>query len=88
MADGEEYIEIYRCNDQLEANRVVDELLGPGGVEALVHNRSNGALPGAAESGGYYVAVPSDSAAEALQILTEARADGELEADSGELIQR
>jgi hypothetical protein len=80
--DGQ--VEIYRCTQELEVNRVIDELLGPAGFECFVHNRTVHMLP--ARGGAFFVAVRAGDASRARQLLAQARADGELDADSGELI--
>ena len=80
----EEMVEIYSCSTELEANRVIDELLTE--FAAVVHNRKSSALPAVGEMGGYFIAVPADEAVEARAVLSRAHADGELDVATGSIL--
>ena len=91
MADAaserEELVEVYRCTLELEVNRVIDELLAPAGVECFVHDRTSHSLPAPSSgTGDYFVAVPRAQAAQAREILAQARSDGELDEASGRIV--
>lgn len=78
--------EVFRCGARMEANRVIDELLAPEGIEGFVHDRTSSSLPARAEMGDYFVAVPADKAPRARGLLERARHAGELDAQSGDII--
>ena len=80
-------VEIYRCGTEMEVNRVVDELLGPAGIGAFVHDRTSHSLPSRGGMGSFFVAVSSQDRQEARQRLLDARAAGELDPDSGAIIE-
>jgi len=85
--DDEAQVEIYRCSEELEVNRVIDELLGPADIECFVHNRTSRSLPArGAEAGAFFIAVPAADAEGARALLAQARKDGELDAQSGEIL--
>lgn len=79
-------IEVYRCGAEMEANRVIDELLAPEGIEGFVHDRTSHSLPSPAEMGDFFIAVPTALGARARIVLAQARAAGELDAQSGSII--
>jgi hypothetical protein len=75
----EELAEVFRCYDEMCAQTAVEEVLGPAGIPAMVHNRVSHAFPAPASMpGAYFVAVPVGQAAQAAQVLREALADGAL----------
>jgi hypothetical protein len=82
-----EQVEIYRCSEELEVNRVIDELLGPAEIECYVHDRTARLLPArGAEAGAFFIAVRGEDADRARSLLAQARKDGELDVQSGELL--
>lgn len=84
---SEQTVEVYRCNQELEANRVIDELLGPAGIECFVHDRASHALPvPSSQTGALFIAVPAAQAAQARSLLLQARADGELDDSGGQVL--
>jgi hypothetical protein len=80
-------IEVYRCTSPLEADRAILEVLEPAGIAAFRRDRTMHALPAPdAEAGGYFIAVPSEDAAHARQLLAEAQEDEALDADDGDVL--
>jgi hypothetical protein len=74
---ADELVEVFRCSDELLAQIAIDEVLGPEGIPALVHNRVSHAFPAPASlPGAYFVAVPVDRAREAVDALREAQGEG------------
>ena len=85
MGLQDETIEVYATPDRAVAERVIDEVLSPAGIPADIHNRQSSAFPApAASSGRYFIAVPRNRAAEALDALREAQEGGVI-GDEGEL---
>jgi hypothetical protein len=77
--------EVYATADLAVAERVLDEVLIPAGIPAAIHNRQSSALPAPSSLfGRYFIAVPKNRAAEAIDALREAQEAGVL-GDEGEL---
>jgi hypothetical protein len=69
----EDYVEVHRTDDQGEALRMVEAVLRPAGIDAVIHDRVDHALPApASQPGGYFVAVPSADRDRALALLADA----------------
>ncbi len=86
MADqDEDFVEVFRTTHQAAAEWVVDEVLTPAGIPAAIHNRTSSFSPAPdAMPGGYFIAVASSRAAQALDALREAEDAGVLP-DTGEI---
>ena len=85
MSDSDELVEVFRCTDRAVAQMAIDEVLSPAGIEARVHNRTSSILPAPASiAGGFFVAVPRNRVAEAIDLLNEAQEGGAL-SDDGEV---
>lgn len=83
----DESVEVFRCTHEGLAQQVVEAILQPAGIFAVVHNRASSALPAPdSMSGGYFIAVPRDRAQEAAQLLRDAQLDGAL-SDEGDVAQ-
>jgi hypothetical protein len=66
----EDYVEVYSTDDQVEAFRLVDAVLRPAGIEAVIRDRMAHALPApASQPGGYFIAVPAADRDRALELI-------------------
>jgi len=84
---SDDMTEVYATTDLAVAERVLDEVLTPAGIFAVVHNRQSSIIPAPSSLyGRYFIAVPAERAAEALDALREATEGGIL-GDEGELRQ-
>jgi len=82
-----EFVEIYQAESQIAAQKIVDVLLGPEGIEVMLHDRLNVVAPApAGQAGGFFIAVPADQRERAVTILEEAKDNGYLDDEDGELI--
>ena len=90
MADRpteEEMVEVYRCNSELEADRILVEVLEPEGIATYVRSRASHALPAPdSEAGAYFLAVPAGDAERARELLADARDDEVIDEEAGELL--
>lgn len=76
----EQYVEIYHTGSTPEALRVLDVILRPKGIAAVLHDRTSKALPApASEPGVLSIAVPTEQRALAEKLLREAIQDGYLD---------
>jgi hypothetical protein len=77
---ADELREIYHTDSPIDALRIVDTLLRPAGVEAVIHDRMSHSFPApSSEPGEVAIAVPAADQARAIEILAEAAADGMLD---------
>jgi hypothetical protein len=76
---ADDYTEIYHTDSTAEARKILDVILLPQNIEAVIHDRSDKALPAAGQPGGYYIAVPGAQREQAAAILQEAVDNGYLE---------
>lgn len=78
----EELVEVFKTVEPMAAQAAIDEVLEPLGIDAYIHDRVSHALPAPASMpGGYFIAVPSERAAEAAEALREAVTDGAVEGE-------
>lgn len=83
--DANDLVEVFRATNEMGAQAAIDEVLTPAGIDAFVHDRVSHRLPAPASMpGSYFVAVPQERAADAMEALREAITDGVLD---GEIIQ-
>jgi hypothetical protein len=85
MADDDTIneVEVFRATDELTAQIAIDEVLGPAGIDATIHNRTSHAFPAPASMpGGYFIAVAESDARAAVEALKEAQTAGVLPADA------
>lgn len=69
---ADEFVEVYRTDSPEEARRLRDVVLRPEGIEAVLHDRTDHALPApASQSGEVSIAVPAAQADRAVEILDE-----------------
>ena len=56
--EADDMVEVFRAVDRMGAQAAIDEVLGPLGIDAFVHDRMSHALPAPASmAGGYFTAV-------------------------------
>ncbi len=80
---ADELREIYHTDSSIEALRIVDTLLRPAGVEAVIHDRTSHSFPApSSEPGQVAIAVTAADQARAIEILGEAARDGMLDDSS------
>lgn len=82
-----DYEEVFETDSVTEAQRIVDVILRPQGIDAILHDRTSHALPApAAMSGSVFVAVLSGQVRSARQMLAEACESGYISTESGSLV--
>ncbi len=82
MTSVDEMIEVFRTTDAALAQMAVDEVLTPAEIPSVVHDRFSKSFPTPATgSGGFFIAVPANKAADAIAALKEAQAEGILPND-------
>jgi hypothetical protein len=79
------FVEVYRAASTQSAQKILDVLLAPEGIEAMVHDRRDSMFPGVGEPGAYFVAARADQADRAREILDEAQRNGFLDPEDGEV---
>jgi hypothetical protein len=85
--DEDELVEVYRCANELEADRAMIEILEEEGIECFRRDRISHALPAPdAEPGAYFIAVPAAEAERARELLREALSDEALDREAGEIL--
>ncbi len=86
--DVDDTVEVYRCFNEMEANRAIVEVLSQEHIMAFRRDRFSHALPApGTEPGGYFIAVRQAEAEAARRLLREALRDGVLDGNSGSLIE-
>jgi hypothetical protein len=80
---AQEFVEIFRTDSVVVAQELVDVLLIPEGIEALVHDRKDQAFPGVGQPGSFYIAVPAEQRTKAVGLIDEARENGMIDAEDG-----
>ena len=83
---AEEFVEVFHTDSRVEAQKIVDVLLGPDEIEATVHDRKDLAFPGVGQPGGFYIAVPASKREKALGLIDEARENGFLDEDEVDVV--
>jgi hypothetical protein len=72
-----DFLEIYHTDSTVEAGRILEVVLRPQGVEGVLHDRMDHAMPApTAQPGEVAIAVPADQRDQALEILKEAVENG------------
>jgi len=67
-----DYVEVHRADDQAEALRIVDTVLLPAGIQAVIHDRTDHALLApASQPGGYFIAVPEADRDRAIDLIED-----------------
>jgi hypothetical protein len=78
--------EVFHTDSPIAAQKVLDVLLRPEGIGAVVHERRDRMFPGAGKPGGVYIAVAASDRDRAVALLEEALANGFLEAGEGDVV--
>jgi hypothetical protein len=82
-----EYEEVFESDSVIEAQRIVDVILRPQGIDAVLHDRTSHAFPAPATmAGGVFVAVLSEQVRKARELISEACEAGYVSEESGELV--
>ena len=81
-----EYVEVYRTESAIVAQKMLDEVLRPEGIRAQMHDRLEKMFPGQGKPGGVYIAAAVEQADAARELIHEAIEDGFVEEDEGELL--
>ena len=79
-------VEVFEASTLAAAQKILDVLLLPEGIEVDLHDRSDHAFPTEGQPGGYFIAVPLAQAARAREVLSEAMKNGFLDPNDGEVI--
>jgi hypothetical protein len=66
---GMDWVEIFRTTDPLEAERLLNEVLKPNGVEAVIRDRTSHPFNTPSMAGGYYLAVKAADAEKARELI-------------------
>ncbi len=81
-----DFVEIFQAESAITAQKIVDVLLAPEGIEVMLHDRMNVVAPAGTQFGGVYIAVPAEQRDQAIGILDEARANGYLDDADGDKV--
>jgi len=81
---SDDLVEVFQTDALISAQKIVDVVLAPGGVEAQIHDRKDQALPGVGQPGGFFIAVPQSQREKAVGLIDEARENGFLDEDEVE----
>lgn len=84
---AEEFVEVYRTESPIVSQKVLDLVLGPEGIEGVVHDRKEAMFVGVGKPGGYFIAVPKEQQARAAELIAEAEQNGFLDAGEGNAVQ-
>jgi hypothetical protein len=69
---ADEFVEIHRTDSPTEATRLVEVVLRPQGIEAVIHDRTIHAIPAPASApGDLFIAVPASQRDRARALLDE-----------------
>jgi hypothetical protein len=83
--ETEDFVDVYRTDSTIAAQKVVDTLLGPAGIETLVSDRHLTMLPSPGQEG-VRISVAIHERERAVEILREAYENGYLAPAEGELL--
>ncbi len=74
--DMSRFVEVFSTDNEMVARMIIDEILGPQGLRAGLHDRRSHSMPAPASMAGTLgVAVPEEEAAQARTLLREAQKD-------------
>lgn len=77
---AEDWVEVYHTDSILDAERILDSVLRSEGIEGVIHDRTDHALPApASQPGTVGIAVAASDATAARELLREAAVDGVLD---------
>ena len=80
---AEDLVEVFHTDSTILAQKVLDTLLVPGGIKAVLYDQRDTMFPADGMRGGVCIAVSSEQAERAAELIAEARADGFLDVDEG-----
>jgi hypothetical protein len=83
---AQDFVEIYQAGSPIAAQKIVDVLLAPEGIEVMLHDRMNVVAPADSQTGGVFIAVPAEQREKAVALLDEARENGYLDDEDGERV--
>jgi hypothetical protein len=81
--DAENLVEVFRTDSPIAAQKVLDVILMPEGIRAVLHDREARMFPGAGKPGGVFIAVASEDRDRAIALITEAEQNGFLDPAEG-----
>jgi hypothetical protein len=81
-----DYTEVYHTASTSEAQRILDVILLPAGIEAVLHDRKDHAFPAAGQPGEVAIAVPMDQREKSVDLITEAIENGYLKDLEGQIV--
>ncbi len=82
----DDIVEIFHTDDPLAAQKIVDVVLVPEGIDATLHDRKDAVFPATGQPGGVYIAVPVAQREKAVGLIDEARENGFLEQGEGDKV--
>ncbi len=80
---AEDFVEIFVTDSTMTAQKIIDVLLAPEGIEVRLHDRKDQAFPSVGQPGGVFIAVPEGQRDKAVGLLDEARENGYLNEEDG-----
>lgn len=83
---SDDFVEVFQADALIAAQKIVDVVLAPGGIQAQIHDRKDQALLGAGQPGGFFIAVPTSLREKAVGLIDEARENGFLDEDEVEKV--
>jgi hypothetical protein len=84
--DAGDLVEVFQTDSLIAAQKVLDVILGPEGIKAVLHERRDQMFPGAGKPGAVFIAVASADRGRAVALIEEAEQNGFLEPDEGEKV--
>jgi hypothetical protein len=79
----DELVEVFQTDSLIAAQKVLDVILVPEGIRAVLHERRDRMFPGAGKPGGVFIAVATEDKERAVALIAEAEANGFLGPDEG-----
>jgi hypothetical protein len=81
-----DYTEVYHTASTAEAQRILDVILRPADIEAVLHDRKDHAFPAESQPGEVAIAVPVEQREKSIDLITEAIENGYLKDLEGTLV--
>jgi hypothetical protein len=81
----EDFVDVYRTDSSFAAQKIVDTLLGPEGIQTLLSDRHVTMVPSPGQEG-VHLAVALHDRERAVAIIREAQENGFLDDEEGELL--
>ncbi len=80
----DDIVEVFHTESPFAAQKVLDVILVPEGIDAVIHDRRTTMLPSVASAGGVTITVARQHAERASALIAEAEANGFLDPEEGE----